>query len=146
MKQTYSTSSGASYQVFSAAKAWVVEDAAGLPKLHSRRAKALSIWVTLALVGAARPGREALCRKNLGVTEEDLHGAQIACLLVDQGCLGASEGVDTVILWTQANCSHSFVNKTGILSSAHMSEPVSTAGEDILIKRASSIARSKSAG
>ena len=35
---------------------------------------------------------------DLGMPEKDLHGAQVACLLVDRGCLCAPERVGAVIL------------------------------------------------
>jgi hypothetical protein len=59
---------------------------------------------------------------DFGMPDKYLHGPQIACLLVDQGCLCAPERVGAVIIAPQTNGSHPFVYQARIMSIAQMGE------------------------
>src|SRR5258708_6201262 len=75
---------------------------------------------------------------DLRVAEQDLHGAQVTCLLIDDGCLGSARRMGSVILRTQSDPGHPLVNKSSILPSADMIGVIDTAREDELVKRAAS--------
>src|SRR5260221_14064692 len=49
---------------------------------------------------------------DLRVAEQDLHGTQVTCLLIDDGCLGSAQRMGSVILRTQTDPGHPLVNKS----------------------------------
>src|SRR5215211_7241562 len=57
---------------------------------------------------------------DLGVSKQDLHRAQIACCLVDDGSLGPPERVRSVLLLAKAYASNPFVDQSRILPGADM--------------------------
>jgi len=75
---------------------------------------------------------------DLRMAEQDLHGAQVARLLVDDRGLGSSQRVRPVILWPQSDASHPFINEPGILPSANMIGVIDAARKDEFVKRAAS--------
>jgi hypothetical protein len=70
------------------------------------------------------------------VPEQDLHGAEISGLLVDDGRFGPPQRVRPVILPTQANASDPLVDKTSVLPSADMGSVVGSAREGKVFERA----------
>lgn len=72
------------------------------------------------------------------VAEQDLHGAQVACLLVDDGRLGSAQRMGTVIFPAQSDPSHPLINKSRILPSADMLRMIDPAREDEVINLAAS--------
>lgn len=57
---------------------------------------------------------------NLGVPQQDLHGSEISCLLVDHRGLGSTQGVCAVVLGFEPDRGHPLIDKAAILSSAEM--------------------------
>ena len=49
------------------------------------------------------------------VPEQDLHGTQIARLLVDDGGLGSSQRMSPIVLRPQSDPGHPLINKSSIL-------------------------------
>ena len=71
---------------------------------------------------------------DLGMTEQDLHRAQVARRLVDDRGFGASKGVSTVILGLEADADDPLANEAGILPRAHVPHIVVTAWEDEIVQ------------
>jgi hypothetical protein len=72
------------------------------------------------------------------VTEQDLHGAQIAPLLIDDGRFGSAQRMSSVVLRAQPNSSNPFVYETRILAGADVIRTINSAWKDEVIKRAAS--------
>ena len=72
------------------------------------------------------------------VAEQDLHGAQIARLLVDDRGLGSPQRMRPVVLRPQSNPGHPLINKSSILPSADMIGVIDPARKDEFVKRAAS--------
>lgn len=75
---------------------------------------------------------------DLRVAEEDLHGAQVACLLINDGRLGSVQRMSAIIRRAQADRSHPLINKPSILPSTDMIGVIEPARKDKLVKRAAS--------
>ena len=75
---------------------------------------------------------------DLRMAEQDLHGAQVARLLVDNGSLGSAQRVRPVVLTAQSNPSYPLVNEAGILPGADVIGVVNPAREDEVVERTSS--------
>ncbi|BAE52453.1 hypothetical protein amb3649 [Paramagnetospirillum magneticum AMB-1] len=75
---------------------------------------------------------------DFGVAKQDLHGAQVARLLVDDGRLGAAQRMRSVVLRTQTDPSNPFIDETRILTSADVLGMIDPAGKHEIVKRASS--------
>lgn len=71
---------------------------------------------------------------DLGVTEENLNGAQITGRLVNNGGLRSPKRVRSVILRWQADADHPFSHKTGILARAHVGHVIVAAREDVVVQ------------
>lgn len=56
----------------------------------------------------------ANCRFDLGMPKQDLNGAQIDGLLVDEGCLRPAQRMCAIILRSQSDGSHPFIDKTSL--------------------------------
>jgi hypothetical protein len=57
---------------------------------------------------------------DLRMAEQDLHGTQVTCLLVDDGRLGSAERMGSVVFPAQSDPAHPFVNEPCILPRADM--------------------------
>ena len=60
------------------------------------------------------------CALDLRMAEQDLHGTQVTCLLVDDGRLRSAERMGSVVFPAQSDPSHPFVNEPCILPRADM--------------------------
>ena len=74
---------------------------------------------------------------DLCVTEQYLHGAQVACLLVNDRCFGSAERMRPVVLPAQSDPGYPLVNKSSILPSADMIGMIDPARKDEVVERAS---------
>jgi hypothetical protein len=75
---------------------------------------------------------------DLGVAEQDLHSAQVARLLIDDGRLGSAQRMGPVILRPQSDSSYPLINKSSILPSADMIGVIDPARDDELVKSSTS--------
>lgn len=73
---------------------------------------------------------------DLGVAEQDLNGAEIACCFVDDRRLGAPERVRSVLLRLEADADHPLVHQAGVLARAHVRHVVVSARENVVVERA----------
>ncbi len=89
----------------------------------------------------ARPGgyqrihRLYVRRLDLGLAQQDLHGAQVAGLLLNEGSLGPPQGMGSIILAAQAGPNHPFLNKARILAGAGGFCMIVSAGKNIISQR-----------
>jgi hypothetical protein len=72
------------------------------------------------------------------VTKQDLYGAQIASLLIDDGRLGSAQRMCPVVLLAQPNSGDPLVNETSILTGADVIAMIDPARKDEVVERASS--------
>jgi hypothetical protein len=70
------------------------------------------------------------------VAEQDLHGAQVARLLVDDGRLGSAQRIGSVIFPAQSNPGHPLINKSCALWGADSVGVIDPAWKDELVERA----------
>lgn len=73
---------------------------------------------------------------NLGVTEQDLDGADVARRLVDHGRLRASERVSAIFLLAEADRGHPLVDQASILPCAHVVRVIDPAWKSIILNGA----------
>ena len=66
---------------------------------------------------------------NLGMSEQDLDCAKVACRLIDHSCLRSPERVCAILFTSQANRSHQFIDQPGILARAKMIGVINPAGK-----------------
>jgi hypothetical protein len=71
------------------------------------------------------------------VTKQDLHGAQISCLLIDDRRLGSAQRMRSVTFPPQTNSDDPLVYETSVLSCADMDSVVNPARKDEVVERAS---------
>ena len=76
---------------------------------------------------------------DLRVAQQDLHGAQVSRLLVDDGSLRSAERMRAVILAAQSDPRDPLVNKTGILPGADVVGVIDPARKGVVVESASSI-------
>ena len=74
---------------------------------------------------------------NLGVTQQNLNGAQVARLLVNDGRFGSAERVGAIVLPEQSNPGYPLINKSCILPGADMLGVIDPARKDKVVKGAS---------
>src|ERR1700722_362869 len=72
------------------------------------------------------------------VAEQDLHRAQVASLLVDDGRLGPAERMGSVILRAQSDPGYPLINEPSILPGADMIGVVDPARKSELVNRPAS--------
>jgi len=72
------------------------------------------------------------------MTEQNLHGTQVARLLIDDGSLGSAERMRPKVLPAQPNLGHPLVNEASILPGADVIGMINPTGKDEVIERASS--------
>ena len=72
------------------------------------------------------------------VAEQDLHGTQIARLLVDDRGLGSSQRMRPVVLTPQSNSGHPLINEPSILPGADMIGVIDPARKSELVNRSDS--------
>jgi hypothetical protein len=72
------------------------------------------------------------------MAEQDLHCAQVARLLLDDGSLGSPQRMRPVILPAQPNASLPLVNEASILPGADVIGMINTARKDEVVERAAS--------
>lgn len=75
---------------------------------------------------------------DFGVAKQNLHGAQIAGLLVDDGRLGAAQRMRPVVLWTQADPDYPLIDEARILPGADVIGVIDPAGKHEIVKRPAS--------
>ena len=71
------------------------------------------------------------------MTKQDLHGAQITCLLVDDRRLGSAQRMRSVVFPPQPNSRNPLVYETGVLPRADVNGVVNPARKDEVVERAS---------
>ena len=74
---------------------------------------------------------------DLGVTKQDLDGADVSRRLVDHRRLRAPKRVSAILLRTEADRADPFVNQTRVLPCAHVACVINPARECIILDRAS---------
>lgn len=75
---------------------------------------------------------------SLGMSEQDLDCAKVACRLLDHSCLRSPERVGAILFTSQANRSHPFIDQPGILASAKMIGVINPTGKSEVINSATS--------
>jgi hypothetical protein len=75
------------------------------------------------------------CRLDLGMPEQNLDSAQIACLFVDEGCLRPAQRMRAVFLRAQPDRRHPLIHEPCILPRAEMPGWIAAAGKDEIIER-----------
>jgi hypothetical protein len=75
---------------------------------------------------------------DLRMAEQDLHGMQVTCLLVDDGRLRSAERMGSVVFSAQSDPSHPFVNEPCILPRADMIGMINPAREGVVVESPSS--------
>ena len=75
---------------------------------------------------------------NLGMAEQNLHGTEVAGLLVDDRRLGPTQRVGPVIFWSQPDSGHPLVDQAGILPRTDMPGVIDPARKGEVVKRAAS--------
>ena len=73
---------------------------------------------------------------NLSVTQQNLHGAQVASLLVNDGRFGSAQRVGAIILPEQSNPGYPLINKSSILPGADMIGVIDPARKDKVARTA----------
>ena len=72
---------------------------------------------------------------DIGVTQKNLHGAEIAGGLVDERGLGAPQRVRAILLLAKTDRGHPLINQSSILPGAQMIVRVSSAGNREVLNR-----------
>ena len=72
------------------------------------------------------------------VAEQNLHGTQVARLLVDDRGLGSSQRMRPVVLRTQSDPGHPLINEPSILPGANMIGVIDPARKSELVSRSAS--------
>jgi hypothetical protein len=67
------------------------------------------------------------------VTEQNLHGAQITGLLIDDGCFGAAPRMRSVVLRAQTDSYYPLIDKARILSGADVIGVIDPAGKHEIV-------------
>ncbi len=75
---------------------------------------------------------------DLRMTEQNLHGAQVTRLLVDDRRLGSAERMGAVVLRAQSDPGHPFINEPGVLPGADVVHVINPARKDELVECAAS--------
>lgn len=75
---------------------------------------------------------------DLRVAEQDLHSAQVARLLIDNGRLGSAQRMGPVIPSTQSDPGDPFVDQPSVLPGTDMIGVIDPTRKDELVKRATS--------
>jgi hypothetical protein len=68
--------------------------------------------------------------------KQNLHGAQVSSLLVDDRSLGPAQRMRPVVLRSQANARHPLIDEAGILAGADVVGLIDPAREDEIVNRA----------
>lgn len=75
---------------------------------------------------------------DLGVTEQDLDGSEVAGRLVDHRCLRASQWMGTILRSPQADRVNPFVNQSRVLPRAQVSRAIHAAWKCMVRDRSTS--------
>ena len=73
---------------------------------------------------------------DVGMTQQDLHGAKVAGCLVDERRLCSTHRVRAVFRHIETNCTDPLVDQLGILAGAEVTHIVHPAREDEIVQRA----------
>jgi hypothetical protein len=71
------------------------------------------------------------------VTQQNLNGAQVASLLINDGRFSSAQRVGAIVLPKQSDSGYPFINKSSILPGADMIGVIDPARKDKVVERAS---------
>lgn len=75
---------------------------------------------------------------DLRVPEQDLHGSKIASLLVNDRCLRTPKRMGAVVLRSEPDAGHPFIDKARVLTGAHVCGVIDPARDDEVVERSAS--------